>query len=68
MAIYAYGTTEPIDGATGCSLTFKEVIKDAELVYTDDAEVKANYEAVGVEVRPLTEQKPKQRRKRKTEE
>lgn len=33
--------------------TMKSAAKDAELVYTDDEDVRKGYESLGVEVRPL---------------
>jgi len=63
--IYVYGDKDVKDGVR-CNSVFKNAIRGATLVYTDDAEIKANYEAVGVEVRPLTA--PKKRRTKSTKE
>jgi len=67
MSIYIYGNV-PLErvkelGGVRCSLAFKNAIKGATLVYTDDSEVTANYAAVGVEVKPLTKQKSKRKTK-----
>jgi hypothetical protein len=62
--IYVYGNKE-VDGGVNCNPVHKGAISGATLVYTDDAVIKANYEAKGVEVRPLTDPKPKAKRKPK---
>lgn len=64
--IYFYGTKEQAKGITidsFASSSFKEVIGDASLVYTDDKTISANYESVGVKVEKIT--KPKQRTTKK---
>ena len=63
--IYVYGDKD-VKGGVNCSTTHKNAIKGATLVYTDDSVIKANYEAVGVEVKPLTE--PKKRRTKNTKD
>jgi hypothetical protein len=50
--IYIYGELEGVDGIKANPL-FKDAIKNATLVYTDDKEVGANYKKLGVEVRPI---------------
>ena len=51
--IYVYGELEGVDGIKANPL-FKDAIKNATLVYTDDKEISANYKKLGVEVRPIT--------------
>ena len=51
--VYIYGELEGVEGIKASPI-FKDAIKNATLVYTDDKEIKANYAKIGVEVKPLT--------------
>ena len=62
---YVYGNKN-VEGGVKCSPIHKTAIKGAKLVYTDDSEIKSNYDAIGVEVKPLTE--TKKRRTKSTKE
>lgn len=50
---YIYGELEGVDGIEANPL-FKDAIKNATLVYTDDKEISAKYKKLGVEVKPIT--------------
>ena len=54
--VYIYGELEGVEGVKANPI-FKDAIKGASLVYTDDKIIKKNYEAIGVSVKPLTVQK-----------
>jgi len=51
--IYVYGELEGVVGIKANPI-FKDAIPNATLVYTDDKEVRANYEKKGVEVLSIT--------------
>lgn len=50
--IYVYGELEGVDGIKANPL-FKDAIKNATLVYTDDKEIGDNYKKLGIEVKPI---------------
>jgi len=63
MSIYVYGELD-VENSVKCSSNFKDPIPNATLVYTDDEVIKRNYEANGVEVKPLTEKKQARAKKK----
>ena len=72
--VYFYGNRSDLPKNTKidgyASTSYKTPIKNASLVYTDDAELKGVYESLGVKVLPIIAKgtKPKTRKTRKSED
>lgn len=56
--VYIYGELEGVVGIKANPI-FKDAISNATLVYTDDKQIRANYEKKGVVVKPITVVKTK---------
>ena len=51
--IYSFKVINGLDGAYRNPAFFAGIVKDADVVYTDDKDIKEAYKKAGIEVKPL---------------